>query len=157
MNGLKQLNLPQHPFRLKKEEKGIVIFDEVRKKWLLCTPEEWVRQHFVMYLNSQLEYPLSMIQIEKGLQVHQLKKRCDILLVNQNLTPMVLVECKSADIKITEAVFDQIARYNIPLQLPYLVVTNGLNHYCCEVSHIDQTYKFIPEIPSWNEIQKISP
>jgi len=118
----------------------------------VCTPEEWVRQHLVMYLHNELGYPLGLIAIEKGVKVHSLSRRVDILLYNNSGEPMVLIECKAPEIKINQNVFDQVARYNIPLKVPYLVVSNGLENYCCSIDFVEEQYSFIKNIPAFNEL-----
>ncbi|MES2873148.1 MAG: type I restriction enzyme HsdR N-terminal domain-containing protein, partial [Bacteroidota bacterium] len=119
------LNLPEYPFRLKQENNTTYIFDGVRKKFLVLTPEEWVRQHFVQFLIQEKKYPRTLIKLEGGLKLNSLQKRSDILLFNSSGEKIILVECKAPSIKITQATFDQVARYNFVHQVKYLVVSNG--------------------------------
>ncbi len=147
------LNLPPYPFRLKRIKGILYIFDEIRKKWLVNTPEEWVRQHFVMMLFNNYNYPLSLIAIEQGLKVNSMQRRTDVVAYSTLGNPILLVECKAPKIKINQAVFEQIARYNIPLQIKFLVVTNGLQHYVCEIDFDTKSWKFIKDIPMF-EINK---
>ena len=141
------LNLPSYPFKIIDKDGKFYIFDLIRKKELLITPEEWVRQHFVQYLIQQKGYSKNLISLEKGLQLNELKKRTDILVFDSNGLPLVLVECKAPKIKITQDVFDQAARYNMIYRVKYLVVTNGLEHFYCEMDYECESYRFIEELP----------
>ncbi|HYK77927.1 MAG TPA: type I restriction enzyme HsdR N-terminal domain-containing protein [Daejeonella sp.] len=144
------LNLPSYPFRLK-EENGInYIFDEIRKKFLVLTPEEWVRQHVVQYL-IQKDYPRSLMKLEGGLVLNSLQKRSDILLYNNLGEKIMLVECKAPHIKITQETFDQVARYNFVHRVKWLLVSNGLQHFCCEVNFSKGNYRFVEETPFYSE------
>lgn len=145
---MQQLNLPSYTFKLKSNEKHTLIFDGLRKKYVLLTPEEWVRQHFVNYLISYKKYPSSLIAIEKQLSVNNLKKRTDILVFNPEGLPNIIVECKAPTIKITQNTFDQIARYNLALNAEYLIVTNGVQHYYCKIDGENKNYIFIEDIPN---------
>lgn len=146
------LNLPPYPFKLKRVKGQLFIFDEIRKKWLVNTPEEWVRQHFVMYLNKELDYPLNLIAIEQGLKVNSMQRRTDIVAYSNLGQPILIVECKAMKIKINQAVFEQVARYNIPLKVAHLVVTNGLSHYCSEIDVENKSWKFLERIPEYNKL-----
>jgi hypothetical protein len=145
------LNLPPYPFKLKEIDKQLFIFDELRKKDLVLTPEEWVRQHFIQYLINQKKYPKTLIKLEGGLKLNQLQKRTDILVFDLNGKPNILIECKATSVKINQKVFDQIASYNIIHQVNYLVVTNGLNHYYCEMDYENKNYRFIETIPDYQK------
>lgn len=127
------------------------IFDSVRKKWLTLTPEEWVRQHLINFLNEEKGYPKSLMAIETGLKVNKLSRRSDLLLAGNSGEKIMLVECKAPSVKITQDVFDQIARYNMTLKVKYLLVSNGLNHYCCEIDFETSSIKFLPDIPSFSD------
>lgn len=142
------LNLPSYPFKIIEREGKYYIFDFIRKKELMLSPEEWVRQHFVQYLILEKGVSKNYISLEKGLQLHDLKKRTDILVFDKNTMPYILVECKAPHVKITQAVFDQAARYNMVYKVKYLVVTNGLEHYYCEMDYECESYRFIEELPS---------
>lgn len=146
-----KLNLPAYSFKINKKKEKYYIFDEIRKKNIFLTPEEWVRQHFVQYLIKEKKYPKSLIAIEKEIKVNNLKKRFDILVFNKKGTHEIIVECKSAKIKITQATFDQIARYNLELKANYLIVTNGLEHYFCKMDFEKQKYIFLKECPVYNK------
>ncbi|TKB98705.1 type I restriction enzyme HsdR N-terminal domain-containing protein [Pedobacter cryophilus] len=141
------LNLPPYPFKLTQQNEVTYIFDELRKKRLVLTPEEWVRQHFIQFLILQKKYPKTLIKLEGGLKLNQLQKRTDILIFNQLGKADVLVECKATNVKIDQKVFDQIARYNMIHQVHYLVVTNGLQHYYCKMDYEQQSYSFMEELP----------
>jgi hypothetical protein len=145
------LNLTPYPFKLKEIDKQLFIFDELRKKDLVLTPEEWVRQHFIQYLINQKKYPKTLIKLEGGLKLNQLQKRTDILVFDLNGKPNILIECKATSVKINQKVFDQIASYNIIHQVNYLVVTNGLNHYYCEMDYENKNYRFIETIPDYQK------
>jgi len=141
------LNLPPHAFKLTQKDDVLYIFDELRKKSLVLTPEEWVRQHFIQFLINYRKYPKTLIKLEGGLKLNKLQKRTDILIFNSFGKAEVLVECKSTSVKIDQKVFDQIARYNMIHQVNYLVVTNGLQHYYCKMDYERQTYIFIEDLP----------
>jgi hypothetical protein len=145
---MQQLNFPSYAFRFKNSENKIAIYDEIRKKFILLTPEEWVRQHVVMYLLQTKNYPKSLINVEKLLKVNQLSKRYDIAVYKPNGTLHLLVECKAPSVPITQSTFDQIARYNLELKADYLMVTNGLNHYFCQIDFEKQQYVFLNDIPN---------
>jgi len=144
-----QLNLPEYTFRLKDESGKEYIFDEIRKKFLLLTPEEWVRQNFIKFLVAEKQYPASLIAIETGLKYNQLQKRADVLIYNKVGQADILIECKATGIKITQHVFDQIARYNMAFRVNYLIVTNGLNHFCCKMDYSNNSYFFLKDIPQF--------
>lgn len=142
-----QLNLPPYPFKLSEQDGLIYVFDELRKKKLVLTPEEWVRQHFIQFLILYKKYPKTLFKLEGGLKLNSLQKRTDILIFNKEGKADILVECKATTVKIDQKVFDQAARYNMIHQVNYLLVTNGLEHYCCKMDYEQQTYSFIEELP----------
>jgi len=146
-----ELNFPTYSFRLKSKENKVFIFDILRKKEVVLTPEEWVRQHVVHWLLKDKNYPASIIAIEKQLQLNKTTKRTDILLFDKKGMPDVIVECKAPHIPITQASFDQIARYNLQLNANVLMVTNGLQHYYCAIDHKKETYIFLPELPAYQK------
>ena len=151
-----KLNLPTYKFRIIKKEEKHYVFDEIRKKNIFLTPEEWVRQHFVQYLIIEKKYPKSLFAIEKEIKVNSrslgTKKRFDILIFNNIGEPNIIVECKSPKIKITQATFDQIARYNLQLHAKYLIVTNGLEHYYCKMDFENKKYVFLEDIPDYDNV-----
>lgn len=144
------LNFPKYDFRFKNSENKVYIFDVVRKKFVVLQPEEWVRQHVVHYLLQEKKYPLSLINVEKQLKVNDLKRRYDIVVFKSNGKIELLIECKAPEVAISQAVFDQIARYNIQLQSTYLMVTNGLNHFYCEMDFNEEKYSFLRDIPDFS-------
>lgn len=149
---MQKLNFPDYEFKIKNSGKSTQIFDEVRKKYVSLTPEEWVRQHLVRFLIEEKKFPSSLIAIEMGLKYNRLIKRGDIVVYSQNRIPVLIVECKAPSVKISQNAFDQIARYNFQIKVKYLVVSNGLDHYCCCLDDDLKAYTFIREIPSFNEI-----
>ena len=146
---MQKLNLPTYNFKLKSNENKTLIFDNLRKKYMVLTPEEWVRQHFVRFLIDNKNYPISLIALEKQLLVNNRKKRSDILVFNTTGEPEILVECKAPQIRITQATFDQIARYNLKLKANYLIVTNGLEHFYCKMDFENKKYVFLKEVPDY--------
>ncbi|MBE7652902.1 type I restriction enzyme HsdR N-terminal domain-containing protein [Tenacibaculum finnmarkense genomovar finnmarkense] len=146
---MQKLNLPTYKFRLKSNDNKTFIFDNLRKKYLVLTPEEWVRQHFVQFLIEEKKYPATLIAIEKQLIINNLKKRTDIVIFSSDGTPNIIVECKAPKIKIAQDTFDQIARYNLKLNANYLIVTNGLEHYFCQLDKENETYIFLRDIPDY--------
>ena len=146
---MQKLNFQLYNFRFKNSENKVSIFDEVRKKFIILTPEEWVRQHVVRYLIEEKNYPKSLINVEKVLQVNGLRKRYDIVVFNTNGSIFILIECKAPEIKIGQITFDQIARYNMTMKADYLMVTNGLNHYFCQMDFENEKYQFLPELPMY--------
>ncbi len=147
---MQRLNFPQFGFRLKNSENGPQIFDIVRRKFVVLQPEEWVRQHVVHFLTAQKKYPLSLVNVEKQLTVNNLKKRVDVIVFEPQGHIHLLVECKAFDVPITQGVFDQLARYNLKLNATYLMVTNGMEHYYCQMDFANEKYQFITEIPDFS-------
>ena len=133
---MQELNLPKIDIKSKLVNESIQIFDIVRKNFFVLTPEEWVRQHVIHYLIFNKKYPKGLMQIEKLIKYNNLKTRADIVALNKNADPILLVECKAPSIKIDKNAFDQIAKYNFTLKAKYLFVTNGFDHYCCEMNYI---------------------
>ncbi|TDD94852.1 type I restriction enzyme HsdR N-terminal domain-containing protein [Flavobacterium cellulosilyticum] len=146
---MQQLNFPVYNFRFKNSENKVSIFDEIRKKFIILTPEEWVRQHVVRYLLEEKKYPKSLINVEKVLNVNGLRKRYDVVVFYPDGSIFVLIECKAPEIKTAQATFDQIARYNMTLKAEYLMVTNGLNHYFCQMDFGNEKYVFLRELPDY--------
>ena len=144
---MQQLNFPSYNFRFKNSENKVSIFDDIRKKFIILTPEEWVRQHIVQFLLHEKKYPKSYINVEKLIKVNDLNKRYDIVVFKPNGELFLLIECKSPDVKITQETFDQIARYNLKLNAQFLMLTNGLNHYFCQMDFEKETYIFLEELP----------
>ena len=150
---MQQLNLPEINARFRNSENGKqMIFDEIRKKFVRLTPEEWVRQRLVHYMISCLNYPASLIVVEAGLNYNGMKKRFDMLVYKPDGTPCLVVECKAPTVEITQSVFDQVAMYNMTLTVDFVVVTNGMTHYACRIDHRNKSYLFLKEIPEYSEI-----
>ncbi|MEJ6794746.1 MAG: type I restriction enzyme HsdR N-terminal domain-containing protein [Flavobacteriales bacterium] len=134
---------------MKTEQGSRQIFDPVRKKMVKLDPEEWVRQNLIQFLNKDKNYPISLMAVEKGLTVNKLSKRFDILCYNNDSKPLLLVECKAPSVKISQAAFDQISIYNLQFKVPFLLVSNGLEHYCCQLDYEKNSYSFLSEIPDY--------
>jgi len=143
------LNLPQAKLKIKSKENKQYIFDIIRKKDVVLTPEEWVRQHILHFLITIKGYPKSIIAVEKQLTINTLKKRFDILVFNTNGLPKIIIECKAPKVKITQEAFDQIARYNLKLNANYLMVSNGLTHYFCKLDTANERYVFLEDLPEY--------
>ena len=144
---MQELNFPRFSFRFKNSENKTAIFDEIRKKFVVLTPEEWVRQHTVKFLIETKKASKSFLNIEKAIQQNGLTKRYDIVVFQKDGGIKLLVECKAPEVKITQAVFDQIARYNLELNADYLMVTNGLQHYFCQMDYTQKSYRFLTDLP----------
>jgi hypothetical protein len=125
------------------------MFDEIRKKEVVLTPEEWVRQHFIQFLINEKNYPRSLIKLEGGMKLNQTARRTDIVLFNNKGEKVLLVECKAPSVKITQQVFDQVARYNWVHRVPLLAVTNGLHHFYCKIDFDNESFGFIPELENY--------
>ena len=147
MKKLPILSLPIYKLKLKVVEEKTHIFDVVRKKYLLLTPEEWVRQNFIHYLNQEKKYPLGLMGVEQMVKYNSLKTRADIVLYNIDGNPNIIVECKAPEVKITQDTFYQIAKYNSQLKVQHLIVTNGMKHYCCKIDYETNEITFLEEIP----------
>jgi predicted type IV restriction endonuclease len=147
---MQKLNFKLYSFRFKNSENKVSIFDEIRKKFIILTPEEWVRQHVVQFLLDEKKYPKSLINVEKVLKVNGLRKRYDIVVFNPDGSIFILIECKAPEIKIAQATFDQIARYNMTMKAEFLMVTNGLNHYFCQMDYENEKYSFLENLPNYN-------
>ena len=129
-----------------------MIFDVIRRRYVALTPEEWVRQHFVHFLIEHKGYPLSLLANEVQVALNGTRKRCDTVLFGRNLRAQMIMEYKAPEVEITQAVFDQVTRYNMVLHVDYLVVSNGLRHYCCRMDYASGTYRFLREIPHYEEL-----
>ena len=150
---MERLNFPPSAVQLKNKENKPLVFDQIRKKWLRCTPEEWVRVHCLNYLIHILNYPASWIKVENEIKLYNTRKRFDIMVVNPNRGNLLLVECKAPSVKIDQQVFDQIARYNLEAKSQYMMLTNGMNHYFCTMDYTNQRYHFIKELPNFTQAQ----
>ena len=150
---MERLNFPHSAVQLKNKENKPLVFDQIRKKWLRCTPEEWVRVHCLNYLIHTLNYPASWIKVENEIKLYNTSKRFDIMVVNPNRGNLLLVECKAPSVKIDQQVFDQIARYNLEAKSQYMMLTNGMNHYFCTMDYTNQRYHFIKQLPNFTQAQ----
>ena len=148
---MQQLNFPAYQFRFKNSENKVSIFDVIRKKFIILTPEEWVRQHVVNYLLIDKKFPISYLNVEKVLLVNNLRKRYDAVIYNPDGSIFILVECKSPTVSISQSTFDQIARYNMTLKADFLMVTNGLNHYFCKMDFENEKYEFLNSLPDYQK------
>lgn len=149
MNGNPPLNLPPVELRFRKEDNILKVFDPLRQRYVAMTPEEYVRQHFTAWLTGSLGYPASLTNNEVPITLNDTRRRCDTVVYHSDGTPLMIVEYKAPTVAITQEVFDQIARYNMVLRSRYLVVSNGIRHYCCEMDYEHNTYSFLPQIPHW--------
>ena len=147
---MQKLNFPVYSFRFKNSENKVSIFDEIRKKFILLTPEEWVRQHVIQFLLQDKSYPKSYINVEKLIKINDLSKRYDVVVFQPNGEIFLLIECKAPEVPISQQTFDQIARYNLVLKAKYLMVTNGLNHYFCQMDFENEKYVFLKELPKYS-------
>ena len=152
---MRTLNLPTYSFKLKYSDDSEHIYDQFRKKFVRLTPEEWVRQNFALFLINEKGFPSGRMVIEKSLQFNNMKKRCDILVYDNQSNPLVMVECKAPEVKIEKKVFDQIAVYNLVFKVRYLMVSNGLEHYLCRVDFDKRQTEFLNNIPSYTDLLSI--
>lgn len=148
-DGLPPLDLPDHGVKTKHDAEGARVFDPVRKQWVALTPEEWVRQHFLNHLVHDLGCPLSLIAVESGMRYNRMDRRTDILVHDRQGRAVALVECKAPSVRISAATFEQAARYNTVHQVPWLIVTNGLRHFCCAVDHELRSTRFVQQLPDF--------
>jgi hypothetical protein len=142
-----ELNLPSYNSKTRILDEQTQIFDEVRKKWLKLTPEEWVRQHFVHFLINHRQYPAGLIALEKEISILGLTRRSDIVAFRKNGQALLLVECKAPSIRLQTETFSQAAAYNLHWKVPYLVITNGLQHYCAKVDFESGNIEMMADIP----------
>lgn len=146
---LQPLNLPPYPFKITDDNGKLTLFDELRKRTIIITPEEWVRQHFVQYLIKHKNYPKTLIKLEGGLRLNGLAKRTDIVVFNSVGERILLVECKAPSVAINQATFDQAARYNMVHKVKFMAVSNGLQHYYCNIDFNKESYTFLQELPDY--------
>ena len=147
-----ELNLPKYGIKIKNVDGNKAIFDILRRKFVRLTPEEWVRQHFIHYLIDHKGYPQALMANEIQLSVGNKKLRCDSVIYDRSLKPRMIVEYKAPTVNITQKVFDQITVYNMLLHVDYLVVSNGIKHYCCRMDYDNQKYLFLEDIPNYQNI-----
>ncbi len=149
------LNLPQYTFTIKQMNGRKMIFDRIRKKMVALTPEEWVRQNFIVFLIENRGFPASLMAIETKVNINGLSQRADIVVFNTKRNPILVVECKAPSVKITNQVFDQVARYNIKLKTRLICVTNGINHYCALINKDGLEYSFLQVLPEYKSLEQL--
>ena len=150
---MQKLNFPKYNFRFKNNENKTLIFDIIRKKFVILTPEEWVRQHTLHFLITEKKYPVSYINVEKQLLLNDSVKRYDIVTFKNDGDVEIIIECKAPSIPINQVTFDQIARYNLALNSNLLMVTNGLTHYFCKMDIKNKRYLFLRDLPKYNQLK----
>jgi hypothetical protein len=146
---MQKLNLPQFDFRLKKEGEKHYIFDDIRKKFILLTPEEWVRQNFIRFLIEDKNYPRSLMAVEKQITINSKLFRFDLVGYQRSGQPFLIAEFKAPGVKITQQAFDQVVRYNMALKVKLVIVSNGLQHFVCAIDYDSGSYNFLKEIPGF--------
>ncbi len=149
---MEKLNLPSFQFKFSSQKSGNKIFDVIRKRFVTLSPEEWVRQNFISYLIHQKNYPKSLIRIEETIKAFNKTKRCDVAIYSNEIKPLVIVECKKPDTKINKKTFEQIAIYNSALLARYLIITNGLDHFCIKFNFEKNSHDFVNEIPTYADL-----
>jgi hypothetical protein len=147
-----QLNLPEFAIRIKKEDEASLVYDQIRKKYVVLTPEEWVRQHFINYLISHLGYPRALINVEQGLKYNSLQKRSDIIVYSRDGEPLVLVECKAARYNLDQKVMEQGLMYNRTIGARYIIITNGVESACMQIDVEASKVEFLKEVPGYDEL-----
>lgn len=150
---MQRLNLPEYQFNIKNKEDALIILDPLRRRWVALTPEEWVRQNFVRFLIEDREFPPALMNNEISLSQNGIKRRCDTLVADHQGTPLVIVEYKAPTIEISQKTFDQIVRYNMVLKARYLIVSNGITHYCCKIDYESNSYTFLKDIPFYGSLE----
>lgn len=150
---MQKLNFPQYEFDVRREDDQLFILDQIRKKWVVLTPEEWVRQHTIYYLVGQKKYPAGLIGVEKSIKVNKMNKRFDLVCYNQNTQPVLLVECKAPEVEITQTVLDQALRYNSQLQVNYLLLTNGITHVIAFIDYENKKLEYLNDIPAFDKLK----
>lgn len=151
-----ELNLPAYSFRTREHRGRRDIYDPIRQKYVRLTPEEWVRQHFVQYLVQEHHVPRGLIAIEHGFTDQSMPRRADIVAFSRQGRPLLIAECKAPSVTVKQETFDQVARYNRILHVPYLVVTNGLTHYACRIDFESAAYEFLNELPGYETLTAAS-
>ena len=149
---MEALNLPKSDLKLQRKGNRVTVFDILRKKYVALTPEEWVRQHFINFLIHQKGYNASCIANEVALCLNNTQKRCDTVIYDAQAHPIMIIEYKAPHIPISQKVFSQISRYNIKMRVRWLIVSNGMQHYCCRINYEENSCEFIPDIPSWETL-----
>lgn len=148
---MEKLNLPEYAFRIHIENGKEMIFDPIRKKFVVLTPEEWVRQNFIQFLKKEKKYPESLMSVEKQIMVNGKQRRFDLLIYLRNGQPHLIAEFKAPSVKISQDTFDQVVRYNMALRVERVIVSNGLQHFACEINYTNNSYAFLQNIPEFCE------
>ena len=149
---MQKLNLPEYSFRIKTVVGKSLIFDSLRKKVVRLTPEEWVRQNFVQFLLNEKMYSLALMTVEALVKVNNNPQRADLVVFDRQGNPTMVVEFKAPEVKISQQTFDQIVRYNMQLKVKFLIVSNGMDHFCCSINYSDNSYAYLPEIPDFSSL-----
>jgi hypothetical protein len=147
-----KLNFPDYTFSIDDHDGRAVIFDPARKKYVSLTPEEWVRQHVIQYLHQEKQVPMSLISVETEIRLYKTRKRFDVAVFNRNGHPLLVVECKSPSVPVTQQVLDQLVRYNLALKVDHLMLTNGIRHIFCQVDGVKNNIKIIDDLPDFNSL-----
>jgi hypothetical protein len=145
-------NIKKENLNIRNTSDGQQVFDCVRKRYVALTPEELVRQNVIIYLANVKNYPINLMRVEVSMKLNNMQKRCDILIYNRNRKPLLMVECKAENVKISQDVFNQLSRYNLIFKVPYLIATNGKTTYCSKINFETQSYEFLKEIPTFEEL-----
>ena len=146
---MQKLNLPEYSFRIKTTQGKDFIFDSLRKKFVRLTPEEWVRQNFLQFLVTEKKYSPALITVEALVKVNANPQRADMVVFDRSGSPVLVAEFKAPDVKVSQQTFDQIVRYNMQLKVKFLIVSNGMEHFCCSINYAENSYAFLPEIPEF--------
>ena len=149
---MQKLNLPVYDFKIRTEKGKDLIFDIIRKKYVVLTPEEWVRQNFVQFLIHEKKYPKSLMALEKRLLVNSQPQRFDMVIYNRKGQPHIIIEFKSPSVKISQNTFDQVVRYNMALKVKYILVSNGMHHFACEIDYEKNNYSYLKDIPVFPDL-----
>lgn len=152
MHETPQLNFPGSAVQIRQSERGLEIFDVTRFLWISYSPEEWVRQRTIHYLIDYLHVPAGLIAVEMPIQINKMQRRCDLVVYNQTGKPKMIVECKAPTVKISQSTVDQAGRYNLALNAPYLMVTNGIKHFAFQINFENQQTSALHEIPDYNQL-----
>ncbi len=148
---MQNLTFPPFDYQIRKHDGTMMIFDIIRKKYVVLTPEEWVRQHLIHYLVEEKHYPRALISVEKEINLYGLKRRFDVVCYDRQSEPYLIVECKAPTVALSQVVFDQVFRYNLVMAAPYVAITNGVAHYCGRLNE-DRTFSFLPGFPGFNPV-----
>lgn len=149
---MQKLNLPEYSFKIRNTEGKPFIFDVYRKKYVRLTPEEWVRQNFIQFLVTEKKYSPSLLVVEGSVKVNNNPQRADLIVFDRSGNPALVAEFKAPEVKISQQTFDQIVRYNMQLKVKFLIVSNGLEHYCCSLNYVENTYAYLSGIPDFSVV-----